>query len=222
MGAEFAKKNSDGIMELCELDDKLSKINDIMREIYSSDYYFDYWQLAQDTKTDQNILGATLFAEGHALYFVRNLGMTNNELVRNMEGYGILPMPKYDEEQEYYITTVYSDPCGIPLDVKDADMCAVILEALEAESMRIVNPVYYEVVLKDKYSHDNESARIIDLLFEHTTCDFTYMFHRNIGSGADDSPVFAIGTEHIASTYEKSMEIWGANLEKMIETLENK
>ena len=88
--------------------------------------------------------------------------------------FGILPYPKYNAQQDkYYSRMEGCDMFFAPISAsQDAlDRTSVILEALSSESARNVIPVYYDLALKTKFTRDEESAEIIDLLFENRIFD---------------------------------------------------
>jgi hypothetical protein len=94
---------------------------------------------------------------------------------RNMESdFGILPYPKYTEQQEKYYSRMegcelFFAPITAPQE--SLDRSSVILEALSSDSAKSVVPVYYDLALKTKFTRDNESAEIIDTLFENRIFD---------------------------------------------------
>ena len=51
------------------------------------------------------------------------------------------------------------------------DMTGASLEALNCESANYVVPAYYEIALKTKYSRDEESAAMLDLIFKNRVVD---------------------------------------------------
>ena len=85
--------------------------------------------------------------------------------------YGLLPFPKYNAEQENYISFVTNQiqPMVIPKSATDPDRTGVILENLAAESYRRVRPEYFQVLLESKYVRDHESMEIMDMLFTSET-----------------------------------------------------
>jgi hypothetical protein len=95
--------------------------------------------------------------------------------LRNMESdFGILPYPKYTEQQEKYYSRM--EGCElffapITASQESLDRASVILEALSSDSAKSVVPVYYDLALKTKFTRDNESAEIIDILFENRVFD---------------------------------------------------
>ena len=102
-------------------------------------------------------------------------------LFREMEtDFGILPMPKYDEAQDTYSSFVhmYCANCiVVPKTNQDFSRTGVIVEALSAESMYTLKPAYYEKTLKSKASRDEESAAMLDIIFDTRIFDLGYMFN---------------------------------------------
>jgi hypothetical protein len=92
--------------------------------------------------------------------------------------YGMLPFPKYDTAQEQYLTvpeydfSVYGVPTTLPFE--DYDMVGITMEALSAESWKTVSPAYYDEALKGRYSADETTAEIIDLIMEGRVFDWGY------------------------------------------------
>ena len=79
--------------------------------------------------------------------------------------YGIVPYPKYDETQDKYYSRIEGcELFGIPKINKKPEMAGVILEAMSCESMKSVIPAYYDVALKVKYTRDDDSADMLDLI----------------------------------------------------------
>lgn len=94
---------------------------------------------------------------------------------RTMEtDYGILPIPKYDEEQTRYYNLVMPDGdsvLAVPISNDDPEVTGFVLEALSAKSYYTVYPSFYEVVLKGKSTRDQESREMLDLIFQNRTYD---------------------------------------------------
>lgn len=100
--------------------------------------------------------------------------------LREMEAvYTMLPVPKWDEEQEGYYTnaddkfTVF----GLPLtSAANLDFVSIVFEALCAESYKQVYPAYYDQALKGKYSSDATTAEMVDLIMAGRAFDFSFQF----------------------------------------------
>ncbi len=101
------------------------------------------------------------------------------ESFRDMKDpYAIIPYPKLDLLQEDYMTlmhdfaTVFAVPKTVSAD--DLDRHSAVLEAMCSESYRKVTPVYYDVVLKSRYSQDPPSAMAVDMIRSNIRTDFIY------------------------------------------------
>lgn len=128
--------------------------------------------------------GVELFANGQALF---SNGYITQALtyLRDMEDdYGILPYPKWDEEQDEYYSmsdgnhTALAIPRTVPTD--NLEFVGVITEALCAESYKILMPVYYEEALKLKGTRDDESLEMIDSITKSVVYDMGYI-HNGAG-----------------------------------------
>ncbi len=143
------------------------------------------------------------------------------EYLRDMDStYGILPYPKYDESQEYYISTVQDTASTfcIPVSCQSGDEVCAILEAMCAENYRTVIPAYYEVALKRQYARDDLSAQMIDLIHDTSSTDFAYAYNYSIGSIGTIMRDVVRKNGSMASAVEKSIGKSETALAKLIET----
>ncbi len=124
-------------------------------------------------KLDGNDAYSTTFINGKALFTTGEF--QNAETFRDLSfDFGILPYPKLDENQSDYITSsraTYS-LLGITVTASDIDAAAAVLEASASENYRSVTPVYFEKALKVKYSRDDVSTQMFDIIKSHISFDF--------------------------------------------------
>ena len=92
------------------------------------------------------------------------------------DDYGIIPYPKYDTEQEDYLTLIHDGTTiyCIPFTCDRMSMVSAVTEAFAAESWRSVTPAYFDVALKNRYASDAKSAEMIDLIRAGITTDYFY------------------------------------------------
>ena len=82
--------------------------------------------------------------------------------------FGILPMPKLDGSQEKYCSYMCGSTCiTVPKTNTNLERTGLILEALSAESRRLVIPAYYDVALSAKYLRDEGSYKMLDIILEN-------------------------------------------------------
>ncbi len=87
---------------------------------------------------------------------------------------GIVPYPKFDENQEeYYVLTSGCGVATIPVTVSSDrfENISIIIDALSRDSQDGLMQTYREVVLKTKYSRDEDSANMLDIIFKSGTFD---------------------------------------------------
>ena len=107
-----------------------------------------------------------MFQNNQGLFMFGALKTAN--ALREMESdFGILPVPKYDAGQDSYSHSVFThggNLISVPVTAKQLDMIGVILEALSAESKYTVIPAFYQTVLKDKATRDEQSVDMLDII----------------------------------------------------------
>ena len=171
---------------------------------------------------DDNKTLMTMFSTGNVLFAVNKL-FQSAVFLRDMEQeFKIIPVPKYDENQEYYITRLHdSVTCfGIPINNLEYEVTGATLEALASESNKLVAPAYYETALKVKYTRDSESGMMIDLVREHATSDFASLYSATIGNIVHFFRSQLSGNGSIASSIERSEKMWNKALEKLLTNME--
>jgi hypothetical protein len=144
----------------------------VFERIFAMTWDNDSWFV---TTTGENIPAEHLvmFQNNQALFM--NCTFFYLASLRNMESdFGILPFPKYNAQQERYFSRL--EGCDLffaPISAspEDVERTSVILEALASDSAVHLIPVYYELSLRTKFTRDEESAEILDLLFENRVFD---------------------------------------------------
>lgn len=79
---------------------------------------------------------------------------------------GILPYPKYDAEQDNYISQDWGGLMCVPISIDDPEMVGATLEYLSWESANEVIPAYYDKTLSGKLARDEDSVNMLDILFD--------------------------------------------------------
>ncbi len=96
----------------------------------------------------------------------------------NERDFGVIPMPKYDEEQENYNTYVAAGS-GLmiaPKTTDDVDRLGAVLEVLGETGREQVLPAYFDVCIKTRDSRDEESGRMLDICFQTRCYDIGMIF----------------------------------------------
>ena len=99
---------------------------------------------------------------------------------------GVLPYPKFDENQENYITTLHdtSEIGAIPSTVVGDELNFVLtcLEVLGRETSKSVMPAFYEDGLKVKYADGQDDAKMVDLIHDSISSPFAVAYDNTLGN----------------------------------------
>ncbi len=179
----------------------LEKINGLY---WDKSTYRDSKELQEPTASKM----PDIFLQDHALFLSAFLG--NAELLREMDtDFGILPYPKYDENQEEYYTATHNSVSTvlIPVTVSDVEMCGILTEALCYSGYKNIIPKYYDVVLKGKYARDVESEEMLDIIRAGLSFNFGWVHSIPMGSiGAFYSDLVSNNDTNFASAYAQREE----------------
>ncbi|MBQ4573953.1 MAG: hypothetical protein IJA85_02035 [Clostridia bacterium] len=210
-GSKFAGKNTDDLpydsfynernVAVCE------KILDIM---YNTDNFYNAHRLP--------VKGNEVFANNQGLFkWIRLEDIT--KLRRYDVEFGILPTPKYDEQQDTYYSAVSSHNgtlLTVPVIHNNPEMVGCILEALAAESKYVLIPAYYDLTLISKGIRDEQSEEMLDIIVSQRSFDFGDIF--GFGGFAETWLYMTYyDQKDIASLYEKTSKKIGNDIEKLIE-----
>lgn len=131
----------------------------------------------------ESYYGDIFFANGNSVFTTSCLSAAYNTFRESAHSYGILTIPKWDEAQQNYYTHIMDKYTiwGIPVTAKDDEFIGFVTQALCEESLASVYPAFYDVALKQKYSTDEMTAEIVDMIIEGATFDFAFMFGEYCG-----------------------------------------
>lgn len=179
-GITLTAKNDDGSLSLNFYSEKLLDIIGKVNPVFSNtDYVKAYSHIWDEGGTDGNGAYAdqweyarSFFSTDHALFCAGSAYETSE--FRNMENpYGIVPLPKYDENQENYYTTVSSlaSTFAIPATVRQVgatnasmERTSVILDYMAYKSNEILLPVYYDTLIKGQRLDSDDDSQMLDTI----------------------------------------------------------
>jgi hypothetical protein len=211
------RKDGDGVPQLVLNTSKMVAMVDKMYDfLYHNENVFVTPESSAGDVFDMFVENRTLFKGGV---------LNANDRLRAMESdYGILPMPKWDREQPGYYTVSadwYSLFC-IPVTCNKIEAVGAAMEALAAESYRRVTPAYYEIALKQKYSRDEETSQMLDIIKEGLRFDFGTVNTANLeGVNAVFRQLMDEGRTDFASLYERNEPRFQIALDRLIEAYQN-
>ena len=162
-----------------------------------------------------------LFTKGDALFYTQMLGevVTIAKDMDENSSFGILPFPKYNEDQLEYHTAIRDSvtAISIPKTVQDLVMAGVITEALCAYSYQNVRPAYLNTVIGDRYMTNDDLKEMMDLVRSTFTVDFVMAFGSCLGTpfSAPTNLLGASNEQKYSSFYEGKQATFAANLAEL-------
>lgn len=171
-GINIATKNADDIPEMTLMTGNNVDIMDqIFNLIYQPDYCMNVMAYFGEANWSDEMVN--MFQTNNALLMWIRLADVEN--LRAMEtDFGIIPVPKYTEEDPEYRSAVNSyvgTLTCIPQTNYNPEMTGYFIEALASESRYVLLPEYYEINLQGKVSRDQESREMLDIIFANRHYD---------------------------------------------------
>jgi len=169
------------------------------------------------------------FAEDKLLMYTATFSDLGAENIRNMASeYMILPMPKYDENQDDYITPFATGVAMalIPTTAVDAENSAKVMEYMGYYGEKNITPVYIEQTLKLKYASDPQVMEMVQYIIDRAAFTLTQALIWNCDAGANFRNMYcfgslnAVGSPNVASFYSSYRRVWKKQLDTLVEGLQ--
>jgi len=219
-GSGFSFINRDASGEpLLEYDEqKLIDVLEKTLEVWLRDNVYIF-TAATSGEEHQKTYG--VFAEGRALFSDIVLSKVGTFYSGMEDDYGILPCPKYSEEQKNYSAYLgYTIPIlFLPSNVADPERNGTIMEALCTASYDNVVPQMYEIVTKLKNARDEDSSEMIEIIIRNKFID-TAHFYNIQGYGTIPRDVIVNKTGNIASLLKSYERVAVKQWEKIIDNFD--
>jgi len=192
----------------------------------SVDCYDRIYNIMNDASVTMNMdtgYGAEVFmktfTEDRGLFIM--LGICTAIEFRYMESdFGILPLPKKDEAQKEYLTTIFTSNSGsvaIPLSSGAPEDNAFLLQAICLASTNTLKPVFYDQVLNGIVTRDEESSEMLDILFAGRVFDLAfindwggsiYFYSSNMKAGKNLSSSYAAQEKKILTDMNSAIKAY--------------
>ena len=158
------------------------------------------------------------FRNGNGLFYMG--GLEQMCIFRDLETeIGILPMPKYDSNQDGYyhiINTYWASSLAVPMTNDRPDETGFILEALCAESKYTVRPAFYDYTLTRKMMRDEDSVEMLDIILAARSYDLGMIYNWGDITGIF-SNMLGKKTFSFSSDIEKKTEAIEKQMQKAID-----
>ena len=164
--------------------------NLIMAKEFSSDKTVQTIEKVIDIFHHNNYAAATatlssvdknIFSSGRTLFLIDTFCTAATfQSADSSLSYGVLPLPKLDETQENYATsmgfpyTLYS--VSRLLSDEKAQIMGAVLECMASESHRQVTPALFELTMKLKYASGENDSHVYDLIRDSVYIDIGRVF----------------------------------------------
>lgn len=162
-------------------------------------------------------LGMGTFKGGRALFYSEVVHYIVS-LGKEMEAdFGVLPIPKYNKQQEDYVTWSHGicTTSSVSKAVKDLDKVGKTIEIFAIMSYQRVTPAFYDTVLQRKSVRDEESQGMLDIIFKTRTYDLCMYYDLGL------EPLFKTcvnnNKPNFSSNYTKQVNRAQRQLNKLID-----
>lgn len=188
-GIKYTERAEDGTIISNAYSEKTLSVVEKIREVFeNSTATLTYEKCASGADmsgfANKYNYGRSLFATDHFL-FVQNGMLVSDQFKDMSKGFGIVPNPKYDSEQESYYHKMdkYSLIWAIPnTKTIDAERVGAVMEYWAYQSSRTVMPAFYEVVIKFRRASDPDAHQMLDIIKGSIRYDVSELFNTAITS----------------------------------------
>lgn len=129
------------------------------------------------------------FGQGRSLFMMDRARVSHKVLKAEYEvEYVVVPCPKYDKDQEKYIT-VMGNPFtlyAIRKDARNPEAASAFIECMASEGYRQITPAVFELQLKTRYVNDPISSQMYDIIRSNLTFDLGRLFNYPLGGSQRD------------------------------------
>lgn len=187
---------------------------------------YNYSKRVADQK-EWDVVRKSMFDNGQALFYT-TLFTTVPQHRDSMVNFGIIPYPKFTEDQDdygHYVSGTHAQMMCIEAlhDDESLDMISLITEDLAYTSSQTVTPAYYDTTLIGKNVRDEESVGMLDIIFATRVYDVGVYY--KIGGAqtvhANMTALLTTGVNNFASRYEELRPAAQNKIDAINEQFEN-
>ena len=208
LGIKVASKNSEGNPEISMYNEHSVTVYEKLRKLY------------HDTSGTNPAMDGWTFLENKVMTV---MGCANFAVhLRDFEPeYGVLPLPKFDEAQEKYITTsqdAYNIVC-VPSTCSNTEAVGAAIDYLSCLSREEVYPKYYESTFQRQYMRTEQDAEMFDLIRDGLEFNVGVVYSNCIGNPVWIFRDTLIQNGEFASAYQSKAKVSERILEKFLEQI---
>jgi hypothetical protein len=162
------------------LDADYEKFTVLIEKLYdiiytSSEAYFP-------PKDDIDVTG--MFRNNQSVLYTSTLGGSFG--FRDWESdFGIIPYPKFSEEQENYRGSIssYASVFSVPVNCAKTEIAGAFMEAAASYGYNRITPQYFDIALKVKISRDEQTEKMIDIIRSGAYASFDQLYRDIVDMG---------------------------------------
>ena len=221
-GERVCKINDQGLLELTFYNERMVNLLEAYQDMaydqaHVYNYQYDNLTGAQTPTSTWDTNRDAVFSESRAAFYMSLLTVVNRHRDSDVD-FGILPMPKFDAEQEEYghaISSFHAQFLCVPAMIGDAERTGIILEELAYQGKKILTPAYYDQTLVGQTMRDEESVEMLDIIFASRVYDVGNYY--KIGGYSDKLVGLCISRMPVTSIYET----YRTSAEQMLKIINN-
>jgi len=210
IGEFLITQNSEGYPELSIYSEKSVGFVERIYDLITRGEYVYTWKYSKETDPNAGGKPPVAFDEGYGLFYITPLSLASKFRETELD-FGIVPYPKYDENQEKYITLNWAGFMNVPMTASNIELIGMTVELLGYYNHEIVWPAFYDVLLGQKISRDEKSIEMLNIIFDDAVYDIGvalgfYLF----------TPEVLNGSGNFASHYESKINTLTDDLKKFV------
>ena len=210
-GEKFISRDADGMPYLSIETQRFYDICDKIVEITKPD---GIYQNANDYDSG-GFHFEYLFRDGKCLMSVAEIKAS--ETFREMDAtFGIVPIPKYDEGQSNYYSSVARQMpvLVVPNTVADTRRTGIIVDAMAYLSTRDVTPVFFDITMSQKRLRNEESIEMLHIIKDSVIYDIGTAYGWTSDIYVSITDALDKGTNNAATQIEKQRDKIAISIEK--------
>jgi len=216
-GNRMVEKNNDGTYTINIDKERWYNTIDKLAALFTVDAGHAFFDNAVASPTNYE----KMFSKGRAGYITCEM-KTVTVLRSTMDKpFGLIPMPKYDENQEDYRVAVSYNTAflTVPKIQDDLERTGTILDVLSYESKEMTLPIYNEISLTQKGLRDDESAEMLKIINKSLGIEFSQIYGITNAFVSAINPTMMTTNPNPASIAATHLPVIQANIDKVLSAL---
>lgn len=171
---------------------------------------------------------SVLFCNSQVLFYLANINnaFVDGDIKDMTDDYGVLPLPKLNDEQEYYSNAVHphhSSTVMVPKNISgdSLELISSILEDMSYNSYLHVKPAYYDTVITYRSVRNENSYEMMPYIFERFNIDFGLVMTDTFGFDNEIRSRILNNDKNFASYFKTYSGLWQKTLNNIISNYGN-